>query len=91
MAKYIPDNELKEKILVQNPGPTNVKAVDHLDELLREIMKDEKKSNERLFDSVLEKVQSKSRDVLGPLSKMWLYLHETMKAGSREEPVKYRC
>jgi len=87
MAKYIPDKELKEKILVQNPVPTNVRPVHHLDEFLRDIMKDEKKSNEILFDSVLEKVQGKSRDVLGPLSKMWLYLHETMKAGSRGESV----
>jgi len=68
-GKYISDKELKEKILLKDPVPTNIKAVPHLDEFIKEIMKDERKNNEILVDSVLEKVQNNTRDVFGPISR----------------------
>ena len=44
------------------------------------------------MDMVLEKVESKARDVFAQLSKMWMYLNKIVKTGSGEndsnEPVE---
>ena len=56
MSKYINDKGLKEKILSENPVPTNIDKVKVMEEFLKGIMKDKKKSNEILLDSILEKV-----------------------------------
>ena len=84
MSKYINDKGLKEKILTENPVPTNIDKVKVMDEFLKGIMKDKKKSNEILLDSILEKVQKKTRDIFGPLARMWDYLENVVKKPSDE-------
>ena len=39
-------------------------------------MKKERRNHELTMFSVMEKVLGKTRDVFGPLSKVWTYLHE---------------
>ena len=55
-----------------------------MDEFLKGIMKDKKKSNEILLYSILEKVQKNTRDIFGPLARMWDYLENVVKKPSDE-------
>ena len=65
--EYVPEDSLKEAILCQNPVPDNLDNVKKLDDFLRDILK-EKREN---IENVLEKLQRKTIDVMGPLSKLW--------------------
>ena len=52
-------------------------------------MKEERKSNELTMDSVLEKVQSKTREVFGPLSRAWMELQQLTEEGDENgDPVR---
>ena len=84
MSKYVNDKGLKEKIRTENPFPTNIDKVKVMDEFLKGIMKDKMKSNEIILDSILEKVQKKTRDIFGPLARMWDYLENVVKKPSDE-------
>ena len=75
---------MKERILTESPVPTNIDKVKVMDEFFKGIMKDKKKSNEILLDSILEKVQKKTRDIFGPLARMWDYLENVVKTPSDE-------
>ena len=69
--KYISEKSLKEGILNQNPRQENLVQAKKLDDYLQTLMKEKKKSNESQFDTLLEKVQNKNLDVMGPLGKLW--------------------
>ena len=73
LNNFIPDKELKNSILTENPVPKNVMKISALDVFIRDTMKEERRNHELTMDSVLEKVQGKSRDVFGPLSRVWTY------------------
>lgn len=87
MDKFIPDKELKEKILTENPVPENIQKTFQLDQFMRDIMKDDKKSTEILIDSVLEKISDKTRDVYAPISRIWTYLEKVVKSGTEGDPI----
>ena len=76
LKKFIPDKELKDSILTENPVPKNFMKVPSLDVFIRDTMKEERRNHELTLDSILENVQDKTRDVLGPLSRVWAYLQE---------------
>ena len=69
--EYIPEHSLKEAILRQNPVPDNLDNVKKLGDFLRDILKEERKTNKQNIENVLEKLQRKTVDVVGPLSKLW--------------------
>ena len=69
--EYVPEDSLKEAILCQNPVPDNLDNVKKLDDFLRDILKEKHKTNEQNIENVLEKLQRKTVDVMGPLSKLW--------------------
>ena len=87
--KYIPNKELKDAILVDNPVPENLDPVKKLDDFARSILKDSRHSkiaNEIVnMDNVLEKVQKKIRDIMGPLSRMMDMIESA--TGSEEDKV----
>ena len=62
---------MKEAILCQNPVPDNLDNVKKLNDFLRDILKEKRKTNEQNIKNVLEKLQPKTVDVMGPLSKLW--------------------
>ena len=62
---------LKEAILCQNPVPDNLDNVKKLDDFLKDILKEKRKTNEKNIENILEKFQCKTVDVMGPLSKLW--------------------
>ena len=50
--------------------------VPSLDVFRRDIMKEKRRNHKLTMDSVLEKMQGKIRDVLGPLSRILTYLQQ---------------
>ena len=77
--------------------PENLKYADHylkkfiafkvpsLNMFIRDNMKEERQNHELIMDSVLEKVQGKTRDVFGPLSRVWTYLQEVTSSDHKDE------
>ena len=65
--EYVPEYSLKEKeaILCQNPVPDNLDNVKKLDNVLRGISKEKRKTSEQSIKNVLEKLQRKTVDVDG--------------------------
>ena len=78
--EYVPEDSLKEAILCQNPVPDNLDNVKKLDDFLRDILKEKRKTNEQNIENVLEKLQRKTVDVMGPLSKIWNILERAKEA-----------
>ena len=54
--EYFPEDSLKEVILCQNPVPGNLDNVKKLDDFLRDILKEKRKTNEQNIENVLEKL-----------------------------------
>ena len=67
ISKFIPDKDLFENILLENPVPMNIKEVPKLDPFLSPLLN----STEERIDMSLEKLQQKTINVLGPLIKVW--------------------
>ena len=84
--EYVPEDSLKEVILCQNPVPDNLDNVKKLDDFLRDILKEKRKTNEQNIENVLEKLQRKTVDVMGPLSKLWNILEGAK--GAEEDAVQ---
>ena len=84
--EYVPEDSVKEAILCQNPVPYNLDNVKKLDDFLPDILKEKRKTNERNIENVLEKLQRKTVDVMGPLSKLWNILEGAK--GAEEDAVQ---
>ena len=72
--EYVPEDDLKEAILRQNPVPDNLDNVKKSDNFLRNILKERCKTNKQNIENDLEKLQRKTVDVMGPLSKLRNFL-----------------
>ena len=84
--EYIPEDSLKEAILCWNPVPDNLDNVKKLDDFLRDILKENHKINEQNIENALEKLQRKTVDVMGLLSKLWNILEGAK--GPEEDAVQ---
>ena len=84
--EYVPEDSLKEAILCKNLVPDNLDNVKTLDDFLRDILKEKRKTNEQNIENVLEKLQRKTADVMGPLSKLWNILEGAK--GAEEDAVQ---
>ena len=78
---FIPEKDLKEKVLGENPVPANCPKVRKLDEFLDQFLN----SHDERLDTSLSKIEAKIRDVLGPLSKLWLDLENLTDVSNNEE------
>ena len=81
----LPDKELEDSILTENSLPKNFMKVLSLDVFIRDTMTEKRLNHELTMDSVLEKMQGKTRDVFGPLSRVWSYLHEVTSSDHEDE------
>ena len=59
--------------------------VHSLDVFIRDTMKEERRNHELTKDSILEKVQEKTRDAFGALSRVWTYLQEVTSSDYEDE------
>ena len=70
--KFIPEQDLEEIILVENPVPLNLHPLRKADEFKRDLIFEKRAGSlEVARDSNLAKLQQKLLDVMGPLSKVW--------------------
>ena len=70
--KFIPEKDLQESILVENPVPLNLHPPRKMDEFMRDLIFEKRAGSiEVAADSNLVKLQQKLLDVMGPLSKVW--------------------
>ena len=67
---YVPEDSSKEAILCQNLVPDNLDNVKKFDDFLRDISKEKRKTNEKNIENVLEKLQRKNFNAMGPLPKL---------------------
>ena len=68
---FIPDAELEGSILKYNPIPSNVPPPAPLDDFLRGVLEENHIYLQIQEDKLLQKMQQKELNVLGPLSKIW--------------------
>ena len=63
---YIPDKDIEEQLLTENPVPSNLQQVKPLDDFIRSFL-----SSETVItsDHQMERFQGKIREVMGPLDK----------------------
>ena len=78
--EFIPEGDLKEAILTQSPVPEYVDTVKKIDDFLKDLLKEKKETNEQNLEDIFEKVQNKTRDVMGPLAKLWKILEDAKQA-----------
>ena len=67
---YIQERDLKESFLTENPVPSNITKVKKLDEFMSHLLKENNQTSVCTLDTILEKVQKRNIDVMGPLSKV---------------------
>ena len=57
--EYVPEDSLKEAILCQNPVPDNLDNVKKLDDFLRDILKEKRKTNKQNIENVWKSFSEK--------------------------------
>ena len=62
-------------------------TVKKLDDFLKDLLKEKKKTNEQNLENIFEKLQNKTRDVMGPLAKLWKILEDAKQAEDEAVPV----
>jgi len=89
---YIPDKEVKEAVLLQNPCPENLHPVKKMDDFLEDLLKDKRKTD---LEGILERVQKKNLETMGPMARLWVAFdkatnnpEETAGLPSTEECLK---
>ena len=78
--EFIPEGDLKEAILMQSAVPENMDTVKKLDDFFKDLLKEKKKTNEQNIKNVYDELQNKTRDVMGPLAKLWKILEDAKQA-----------
>ena len=63
--------DLIKAVLIKNRVPENINSLKTLYDIVKHILQDKKKPKNLNLDNVLEKIQSRNRSVMGPLSKIW--------------------
>ena len=74
--EYIKDRDVKKAVLVENPVPNNLDSVKKLDDFVHDILKEKHKQSDIDWNNALEKIQEKTRNVMGSLSRLWNMVEE---------------
>ena len=85
--KYVCDKELKDSITFNSPVPTNLPKVKNMDDYFVELVEDQRKKKKIALVDTFKKLQSKILTIMGPLSKVWYTVGESLAGGSREFDV----
>lgn len=80
LQKFVPEKDLRDSILTFSPVPSNIDGPKKLDEFFKELLDEKKKKTELFWDSSLEKIQQKTVNVFGPLSKVWMAIESANEA-----------
>ena len=77
-SDYVSEKVLKESILSKNPVPKNMQISLSLDDFVKELLEEQHNYHELSLDKVLKKLQHKTMNAMGPLSKVWKTLENAM-------------
>ena len=77
-ATYVPEKDLKDSIMNENPVPLNIHKPHVLDDFLKELMEEQNKSYQINIEKMLERLQHKTVNIMGPLSRVSLSLDNTI-------------
>ena len=69
MSIHVPEKDIREKILRNNPVPRNAKVCRILDEYRKELLLENKKSSTLCHEKIFKGIQEKIVSVLAPLTK----------------------
>ena len=86
--KYVSDKELKDSFTLNSPLLTNLPKAKNMDDYFAELLKDQRKK-EIALDDTFKKLQSKILTIMGPLSKVWYTLEESL--AGRGDLILTRC
>ena len=75
---YMKGADIKHQILLTNPIPENLNKAKKLDEFVKDILKEKHKQKDEDQDATFEIIQCKKINVMGPLSKLWLLIHNAL-------------
>ena len=78
--EFISEGDLKEAVLMQSLVPENMVTIKKIDDFLKHLLKEKKKTNEENLENVFEKLQNKTRDVMGSQAKLWKILEDSKQA-----------
>ena len=82
--KYVSDKELKDSITLNSPVPINLPKAKNMDDYFVELLEDQRKKKEIVLDDTFKKLQSKILTIMGPLSKVWYTVEESLAGSSRK-------
>ena len=80
--KYVSDKELKDSITLNSPVPINLPKAKNMDDYFVELLEDQRKKKEIVLDYTFKKLQSKILTIMGPLSKVWYTVEESLAGSS---------
>ena len=86
-ATYVPEKDLKDSIMNENPVPLNIHKPHVLDDFLKELMEEQNKSFQVNIDKMLERLQHKTVNIMDPLSRVWLSLDNAMNTKKRKVEI----
>ena len=86
MIKFINDKVITDTVLVDQPVPSNLVKPLKMDEFFKDMLEERKMKSQLAWDQILEKLQHKTVNVYGPLSKVWLTLEDAL-ASDVQQPV----
>ena len=83
--EYIPEKDIEEAILEENPVPQNIKQPKKLDDFLKQLVN----TNSTLVagDSTLERIQRRILQTTGPLARLWSQIEDARVAGRKGEEI----
>ena len=84
---YIKDIDLKKAVLLEHPVPNNLDLVKKLDSFVHDIVKDKRKQTDIDWDNALEKIQHKTINVMGPLSRPWTTVEDAQNSKQSQVSV----
>ena len=76
MSIHVSEKDIREKILQNNLVPRNVKVCQRLDEYIKELLLENKKSSTLYHEKILKGIQEKIVSVLAPLTKLRSFMEE---------------
>ena len=68
---HVSDKDVKEKVLIESPVPTNIKPAPELDAYIKNLLQSNSKHLTLKQDKTLKSLHDKVRNIFGPMSKLW--------------------
>ena len=88
MATHKMEKEIRERILINTPVPSNLKVSQKLDEYMQELLQEGKKAKTLSFGKALESIYYKLVLTLAPLTKLMSIMEEERQIIPADEQVE---